>query len=98
MFTWLNKQGVRSNKGFEFQFTGRFTAEYRENGRVIDMYVDGTPSVTTIYEGSLEKLWSDIQNPFERKTERDRIVKNLRDALAFQGFGLDLAPGPEPDY
>src|SRR5690348_11244746 len=23
VFTWLNKQGVRSDQGFEFQFTGR---------------------------------------------------------------------------
>lgn len=98
MFTWLNKQGVRSDKGFEFQFTGRFTAEYRENGRVTDMCVDGTPSITTIYEGSIERLWNEIQNPFERKSERERIIGNVRDALAFQGFDLDLAPGPEPDY
>ena len=98
MFTWLNKQGVRSDTGFEFQFTGRFTAEYRENGRVTDMYVDGTPSVATIYEGSLENLWKDVANPFERKSERDRIIRNIRDALAFQNFTLDLASGPEPDY
>lgn len=98
MFIWINKQGVRSDKGFEFQFTGRFTAEYRENDRVTDMYVDGTPSVTTIYEGSLEKLWIDQDNPFDKKTERSRIVRNISDALAFQGMTLDLVPGKEPNY
>lgn len=98
MFTWLNKQGVRSESGFEFQFTGRFTAEYRENGQVTDMYVDGSPGVITIYEGSIEGLWDNRENPFERKSERDRIINNLESALAFQGLKLDLAPGSEPDY
>lgn len=98
MFTWLNKQGVRSESGFEFQFTGRFTAEYRENGQVTDMYVDGGPDVITVYEGSIEGLWDNRENPFERKSERDRIIKNLESALAFQGLKLDLAPGPEPIY
>jgi hypothetical protein len=98
MFTWLNKQGVRSDKGFEFQRTGRFTAEYRENGRVIDMYVESGAGVITIYEGSLKTLWGDVENPFERKSERDRIIKNLQEAIEFQGAQLDLASGPEPDY
>lgn len=98
MFKWLNKQGVQSDTGFEFQFTGRFTAEYRENGQVTDMYVEGGAGTTTIYEGSIERLWTQINNPFERKSERDRVVKNLREALLFQGLSFDLAPGPEPDY
>ncbi len=98
MFTWLNKQGVRSDEGFEFQRTGRFTAEYRENGRATNMYVEGGAGTITIYEGSIESLWNGRENPFERKSERNRIIKNLHDALAFQGLKLDLAHGPEPDY
>ena len=35
MFTWLNKQGVQSDSGFIVQFTGRFTAEYREGGKIM---------------------------------------------------------------
>lgn len=98
MFTWLNKQGVRSDAGFEFQFTGRFTAEYREGGQVTEIYVeDGTGSIT-IYEESIEALWNSRENPFERKLERDRIIRNLSHALAFQGLKLDLASGPEPNY
>jgi hypothetical protein len=98
MFTWLNKQGVRSDAGFEFQFTGRFTAEYRENGQVIDMYVEGGAGVETIYEGSIERLWLDIENPAVQKSERERVIRNIEAALAFQGLRLDLAPGPEPNY
>jgi hypothetical protein len=99
MFTWLNKQGVRSDTGFEFQRTGRFTAEYRENGRVTEMYVEGgAGGVITIYEGSLACLLTAIENPFARKMERDRLITNLRDALAFQGLTLDLAPGAVPNF
>lgn len=99
MFTWLNKQGVRSDTGFELQFTGRFAAEYRENGRVTEMYVEGgAGGVLTIYEGSLAELLAAIDNPFARKAERDRLIGNLRDALAFQGLTLDLAPGVVPDF
>lgn len=45
MFEWLSKQGVRSSEGFEFQFTGRFTAEYREGDRVMELEVEGSPIV-----------------------------------------------------
>lgn len=97
MFTWLNKQGVRSDKGFEFQFTGRFTAEYCERGRVTGMYVEGGGRSITIYEGSLEPLWASLPDPLKR-AERDRIISNIRDALAFQDLNLDLVSGPEPRY
>ncbi len=40
MFTWLNKQGVRSDRGFEVQRTGRFDAEYSEGGQVVELYVE----------------------------------------------------------
>lgn len=98
MFTWLNKQGVRSASGFEFQFTGRFTAEYREHGRVTDMYVEGSGSAITIYDGSLERLWSGIADAGARAAERERVIANIRDALMFQELRLDLVIGPEPRY
>ena len=95
-FTWLNKQGVRGDSGFELQRTERFAAEYREKGRVIKLYVEGGGGGLTIYEGSLQPLWNEITDPTERKIERDRIVENIRAALAFQGLDLDLMPGREP--
>ncbi len=33
-FTWINKQGVRSDDGFVAQFTGPFTLECRLGARV----------------------------------------------------------------
>ena len=97
MLTWMNKQGVRSDLGFEFQFTGRFSAEYRENGKVTKIYVQGARPVT-IYQGSIEGLWSDIPDPAMRDAERNRIIQNISDALTFQGLTLDLVIGPEPKY
>jgi hypothetical protein len=90
-FTWLNKQGVRSSQGFEFQFTGRLKAEYRERGRVTELYVEDTSSGITAYEGDLRHLWNAIPEPTAQEQERHRIIENVRSALAFQGLALDLA-------
>ena len=46
MFTWLNKQGVRSDEGFEVQFTSRNTAEYREGRRYLVVDVEGGGNVS----------------------------------------------------
>ena len=51
MSAWPNKLGVKSDAGFEVQFTGRFDAEYREAGKVMSIHVesgihdDGEPCV-----------------------------------------------------
>jgi hypothetical protein len=95
-FTWLNKQGVRSDTGFELQRTARFAAAYREGERVKKLYVEGAGRALTIYESELQDLWDGIANPFERKKERDRIIANVRAALAFQGLDLDLVSGAVP--
>jgi hypothetical protein len=88
VFTWLNKQGVRSDNGFEVQFTGRFDAEYRENDKVISIYVEsgrheGQPCII-LYPNAFER-WDD--SPPEMKlpaNEQTRISQNLIDAMAFQ--------------
>ncbi len=33
MFTWINKQGVKSSKGFIVQSVARFKIEYREGNK-----------------------------------------------------------------
>jgi hypothetical protein len=40
----MNKKGVRSDQGFEVQFTGRFTAEYREGVRYLIVDLEGNGS------------------------------------------------------
>lgn len=85
MFTWINKQGVRSSDGFEVQFTGRFTAEYREGvHRLIVDVEDGANGIVNFGASAFEK-WEDasFQNSVE---EQRRMLKNFLSALEFQGL------------
>lgn len=94
-FTWVNKRTVRSDTGFEFGFTGRFSAEYRESGRVLQIFIETGGNVATIYENSLQ---SEFTQPGSTSAalSRQRIASNIRAALAFQGFTLELEPGSPP--
>ena len=84
MFTWLNKQGVRSDNGFELQFTSRFTAEYREADRVVDLEVDGAPEVILTNDEPLHwRLGSRLSNE-----DRERVLSNIRAALEFMDLTL----------
>ena len=86
MFSWLNKQGVRSTEGFDVQGTGRFTIEYRERGRVITVNVEpgiqGGPCVA-IDENAFER-W-DGSSTLNPSGEQARLLKNFKEAMAFQG-------------
>ena len=83
-FRWLNKQGVESELGFVVQFTGRFTAEYREAGRVFVVDVeDGGQS------GDKPKILysrSSLIRLIPIQSERDRVDANFRNAMLFQGL------------
>lgn len=97
MFTWLNKQGVRSDKGFEVQFTGRFDAEYREGGKKVSLYVEA---------GLMGGLQCIIVDPsaFDRwdggelidEAKRAELFQNLREAMEFQGLKLAIEAGEQP--
>jgi hypothetical protein len=88
VFTWLNKQGVRSTSGFEVQTIDRFTVRYREGLRFVDVYVE--PGISagklclSIEDAAFEK-WgnSSVDNTLE---EQQRIRKNFCDAMDFQGI------------
>jgi hypothetical protein len=86
MFTWINKQGVRSSEGFEVQSTGRFTIEYREAGRVITVYVEdgyqGGPCVDIADNAFQQWDHSALINSLE---EQARLLRNFKRAIAFQG-------------
>jgi 16S rRNA C967 or C1407 C5-methylase (RsmB/RsmF family) len=85
MFTWLNKQGVKSTDGFEVQFTGRFTAEYREGERVLVVDVEGGANGTISFDPKCFERWanSSVRNTAE---EQARMIKNFLAALEFQGL------------
>jgi hypothetical protein len=87
MFTWLNKQGVRSDSGFEVQFTGRFDAEYREGYKLVELYIEsgidgGLPCI--MLDPNSFDHWSDGQ-PIATE-QQAQMLKNFKEAMAFQGL------------
>lgn len=93
MFTWLNKQGVESDSGFIVQFTGRYTCEYREAGRTIEIEVEdglsgGLPSISVKRDAFAK--WG--AKPFHEapQEEQARLMKNLKEAFEFQGLAVNV--------
>ena len=84
MFEWLNKQGVRSSDGFEFQFTGRFSAEYREGESVVDLDVADSPIVSIHNDELLH--WRRGSNLTAEA--RSRVLSNIKAALEFMDMRL----------
>lgn len=90
MFTWLNKQGVKSNKGFVVQSVGRFTIEYREGSKCMSIEVDNgrMPDgkfCEIVSENSFSK-WDD-GTPVSKDKQKE-ILKNFIDAMEFQNIGV----------
>jgi hypothetical protein len=97
MFTWLNKQGVKADDGFVVQFTGRFTAEYRDSGRKVtlaveDGFVGGKPCVAVEPE-AFDRWDDDPPGVTIPPDQRARMFTNLREALEFQGLILVVSKG-----
>ncbi|MFZ2754316.1 MAG: hypothetical protein WAZ48_12825 [Lysobacteraceae bacterium] len=97
MFTWLNKQGVRSDRGFEVQRTGRFDAEYREGNQVVSLYVEsglsgGLPCISVDPDAFAQ--WDD-GTPIPTK-QQTKLFDNLRAAMEFQGLKLVVERGGSP--
>jgi len=92
MFTWLNKQGVQSDSGYIVQFTGRYTCEYREGSKRIEIAVEdgffaGKPCIN-ISKDAFAK-WSPPRPFYETpREEQERLMKNLQDAIEFQGLAV----------
>jgi hypothetical protein len=85
MFSWINKQGVRSSEGFEVQFTGRFTAEYREGLRHLVIDVESGADGDISFSPRAFERWANDSVP-NSKQEQARMLKNFLAALAFQGL------------
>ena len=83
-FRWINKQGVESDLGFIVQFTGRFTAEYREGGRsfVVDVEDGGSSGDKSNILYSRSSLLRLIPS----QNEQMRVEANFRAAMHFQGL------------
>jgi hypothetical protein len=97
MFTWLNKQGVRSDRGFEVQFTGRFSAEYREGGKFVKLYVEdglsGGLQCISINPDAFDH-WSDGQTiPPDQQMQ---MFENFKEAMEFQNLKMVVERGVSP--
>jgi len=90
MYTWINKQGVKSSRGFSVQRTSRFTAEYIENEKKITIDVESgilpNGKYCLIIRSDAFLKWDDglSINP-ERQNE---ILNNFREAIEFQDMGV----------
>ena len=90
MFTWLNKQGVQSDAGFVVQFTGRFTCEYREGGRILDLEVEdgviGEQPCINVKRDAFAN-WSVAGVKYDiPEVQQLRMLQNFKDAMEFQGL------------
>lgn len=86
MFTWINKQGVQSDSGYVLQITGRFSAEYREAGRIMTIDLEfgfsgGSPCV--IIGRDAFRHWDGDQIALGAD-EQTRLQANFRRACEFQ--------------
>ncbi|WP_130459992.1 hypothetical protein [Azospira oryzae] len=93
-FKWLNKQGVESDSGFIVQFTGRFTCEYTENGRVLEIEVEdgekaGRPCINIKHDAFAK--WGKLRAFHEAtEQEQERLMNNFKAAMAFQGLEVEV--------
>jgi hypothetical protein len=100
MFTRLNKQGVRSERGFEVQRTDRFSSEYREGDKVVSLYVEsgvngGLPCI--IVDATAFTRWDgDGPGQMISPEQQARMFQNLKEALEFQGLGLIVQSNFDP--
>jgi hypothetical protein len=90
-FTWLNKQGVENENGEVIQFTGRFSMEYRNGLKVIELGIEsgimGSTSCISYSRKDFEK-WSNgggLLSP----SENEQALNTFREALKFQGLVPD---------
>jgi hypothetical protein len=90
MFTWLNKQGVRSEEGFEVQSISRYEIEYREGRNVVTVHVEpgvsaGGPSLSV--HSNAFSAWNHAV-PIA-PAEQARMRANFKAAMAFQGIAVE---------
>ncbi|QLH42396.1 MAG: hypothetical protein HWD59_06540 [Coxiellaceae bacterium] len=86
MFTWINKQGVKSDKGFVVQSVGRFTIQYIDKLKVISIEVErgflpNRRLCVNITKNAFEK-WDD-GTPILKEKQAE-ILQNFKEALKFQ--------------
>ena len=91
MYTWLNKQGVKSDKGFIVQSISRFVIRYSELQGEIDLSVEQGMSagkaMIYVYDDEFYK-WNDGRRISEEK--KQQILKDFIDAMKFQEVDVEV--------
>lgn len=88
MFTWLNKQGVKSSDGFILQSVHRFYYHYIEDDHIMQIDVEPGRFKSGLYH---ERIFLNSKNrwlpPYEAESVTEQklaeIKKNISDALDF---------------
>ena len=90
-FTWINKQGVETEKGEIVQCTGRFTMEYRKGSKILEIGIEsgvmGSTSLISYKRKDFEK-WSKGGGQLSL-AEKEQALNTFREALIFQGLVPD---------
>lgn len=96
MFTWLNKQGVQSDRGFIVQSMDRFTIEYREGARKISVEVErgmlGDKPCVSILPSAFDRWDDDPEWKTIPPEEQDKMLANFTEAIEFQGLAVVVEP------
>lgn len=86
MFRRLGPQAVESDLGFSVKFTDRFSVEYREGGKLAEIYVEhgaivGDKVERYVAPDVFERWTGDDTSPPNTPQEQARLMKNLSDAF-----------------
>ncbi len=87
-FEWINKQGVKTESGIIVQFTGRFTAEYREGYKMIEIkFENGTMgNKHCIYFNRSDFNKWNIGDGILTIEEQEKRINIFKEAIIFQGL------------
>jgi Immunity protein 74 len=92
MFISSRSNVYESSDGFSVEVLGRTGLRYREAGR--QMFVDSEvltgPSGIAVYKDTIQKWDPPYDNVPVTDSDRDRILKNIREAIRLQGFEIDV--------
>jgi hypothetical protein len=88
MFTWQNKQGVKSSKGFVLQSLDRYGYQYAEGSRTmrVDVEPQRNPSGEYSEEVSLKSISRWLPPHDNERIDQDKadaIRQNISDAMTF---------------
>lgn len=92
MLTSPRSNSYESSEGFSVEVLGCRGFRYLKSGR--QMFVDSEvltgPSGMAVYKGTIRKWDPSYDNVPVTDSDRDRILKDIRDAFRSQGFEIDV--------